>query len=194
MYCVEKFFPAWKDSIIHESSPSTRGPSLRFKREARKYIPSQYFPGKESGEFYQGFRNENLEHLTFENNSLDLHITQDVFEHVFDPGKAFQEIARTLKPGGAHIFTTPLVNKRRPTQWCAKKNSNGEIEQLVFPKEFHGNPISPDGSLVTVRWGYDITSFIHHCCGLFTDMVVIDSLHYGIRAELIEVLITRKPA
>ncbi len=193
MYCVENYFPKWRELIIHESSPNERGPSLRFRNEAKEYIPSQYFPDEKTGEIFRGYRNEDLENLTFDDNSIDLHISQDVFEHILDPEKAFKEIARTLKPGGAHIFTTPLVNKSQPTQWCAKRGPNGEIVQLVFPKEYHGNPISIDGSLVTVHWGYDITSFIHSCCGLFTEMIYINSLDYGIRAELNEVLIMRKP-
>jgi 2-polyprenyl-3-methyl-5-hydroxy-6-metoxy-1,4-benzoquinol methylase len=40
-------------------------------------------------------------------------ITQDVMEHVFDPHHAFKEIARTLKPGGLHIFTTPIYGMPR---------------------------------------------------------------------------------
>jgi len=61
------------------------------------------------------FRCENLEALTFANESIDLHITQDVMEHVFHPSKVFKEIARTLKLGGAHIFTVPIVNKHMPS-------------------------------------------------------------------------------
>ncbi len=43
--------------------------------------------------------------------ALICHLTQDVFEHLFDPAAAFREIARTLQPGGAHVFTTLLVRK-----------------------------------------------------------------------------------
>ena len=43
--------------------------------------------------------------MTFQNESFDLFITQDVFEHVMEPNKAFKEIERVLKPGGAHVFT-----------------------------------------------------------------------------------------
>lgn len=192
MYCIEKFYPAWREKVIHESSPVFRGTSLRLKNESKDYRSTQFFPGRERGVIYRGFRNEDLEHLTFEDESIDLHLTQDVFEHIFDPAQAFREIARTLKPGGAHIFTTPLVNKNLPSQWCAKRNLNGEIEHLIDPPEYHGNPVSPEGSLVTVHWGYDIVKFIFDSCGLFTEMIYIDALDLGIRAEFIEVLITRK--
>lgn len=192
MYCIEKFYPNWRTMVIHESSPVFRGTSLRLKNEAKDYLPTQYFPGMERGITHRGFQNEDLEQLTFEDDSIDLHITQDVFEHILDPAQAFREIARTLKPGGAHIFTTPLVRKNTPTRWCARRDANGAIEHLINPPEYHGNPVSAEGSLVTVHWGFDIVKFIFDACGLFTEMVYIDSLDLGIRAEYIEVLITRK--
>lgn len=192
MYCVEKFSPNWKDLIIHESSPVDRGTSKRLRLEAKKYISSQYFPDIPTGTIHESVRCENLEKLTFADNSIDLHVSQDVFEHIFDPAQAFKEIARTLKPGGAHIFTTPLVNKNSPTQWCARMKPDGTMEHLISPPEYHGNPVSKEGSLVTVHWGFDIVKFIHDACGLFTEMIYIDALDLGIRAEYIEVLITRK--
>jgi hypothetical protein len=192
MYCTENFFPDWRYLIIHESSPVDRGASKRLRLEAKNYIPSQYYPDIPTGTIHELVRCENLEKLTFEDNSIDLHISQDVFEHIFDPAQAFREIARTLKPGGAHIFTTPLVNKNSPTEWCARMSPDGIIEHLISPPEYHGNPVSEDGSLVTVHWGFDIVKFIHDACGLFTEMVYIDALDLGIRAEYIEVLITRK--
>lgn len=193
MYTIDHFLPDWRTKIIHESSPVARGTSLRLKCEAFHYFATQYFPGIERGKMHQGFLNEDLEQLTFDDESIDLHVTQDVFEHVLDPAKAFREIARTLKPGGTHIFTTPLLNKNFPTLWCAKRNPDGTIQHLIDPPEYHGNPVSADGSLVTVHWGYDIVKFIYDTCGLFTEMIYIDSLDLGIRAELNEVLITRKP-
>ena len=48
--------------------------------------------------------------------------------------------------------------------------------------------------MVTVKWGYDIVKYIFEACGLFTHIVFIDNLEFGIRAEYIEVLITYKPA
>jgi ubiquinone/menaquinone biosynthesis C-methylase UbiE len=51
--------------------------------------------------------------LMFENESIDLHVMQDVFEHLFTPSAAFREIARTLRAGGAHVFTTRACAKDR---------------------------------------------------------------------------------
>lgn len=64
---------------------------------------------------------------------------------------------------------------------------------LNLSPKYHGNPISDEGSLVTMDWGYDITKYIFDSCGLFTEVVYIDSIELGIRAKLNRVLITRKP-
>ncbi|HWM24524.1 MAG TPA: class I SAM-dependent methyltransferase [Chthoniobacterales bacterium] len=192
MYCLEKFFPQWRDLAIHESSPILgRGPSRRLVAEAPGYLPSYYLAEVPAGESVNGVRCENLENLSFDDKSIDLHVTQDVFEHLFDPAAAFREIARTLRPGGAHVFTTPLENKGAATEFCARRMPDGQVLQLIEPAEYHGNPVSSAGSLLTVRWGYDITQYIFDATGLTTELVVLDNLELGIRAELIEVLITR---
>jgi SAM-dependent methyltransferase len=193
LFCIERFFPQWRSLSIHESSPVLgRGANRRLAKEAPAYIASHYYPGVAPGKIVNGIRCENLEHLTFDNESFDLHITQDVFEHLFDPAAAFREIARTLRPGGAHVFTTPLVRKNEATRFCASLAPDGTVIQLVEPPEYHGNPISSAGSLVTVHWGYDITNFIFESSRLFTEIVFLDILECGIRAEYIEVLIARK--
>ena len=92
------------------------------------------------------------------------------FEHIFDPAAAFREIARTLRPGGAHVFTTPLVRKNEPTRFCTSLAPDGTVIHLMEP-EYHDNPLSSEGSLVTVNWGYDITNFIFETSGLFTEIV-----------------------
>jgi len=192
MYCIEKFFKGWENYAIHESSPVNRGASKRLKREARDYKASQFFLNYPLGAMHpSGFMNQDLENQSYEDGAFDLVVTQDVMEHIFDPAKAFQEIARTLKHGGAHIFTVPMVNKEKPTEIWAAKNEDGTINYLREP-EYHGNPVDDQGSLVTRHWGYDITDFIFKSSGLQTTIVYIDNIDLGIRAEFIEVLISRK--
>ena len=118
--------------------------------------------------------------------------TQDVMEHVFHPERVFKEIARTLKPGGAHIFTVPLVNKNKPSKRRAEISKDSQIIHHE-PTVYHGNPISEEGSLVTMDWGNDICARIFGASGLFTHIVLIDDISKGIRAEYLEVLVTLKP-
>lgn len=192
MAVIGMYYPNWRELVIHESSPGNRGASVRLAGECPGYLPSQYFPDREPGSMVGRVRCENLEALTFPDASIDLHISQDVMEHVFHPAEVFKEIARTLKPGGAHIFTVPIMNKERPTRLRARLADDGEIVHLQDPV-YHGNPISDQGSLVTVDWGYDICRHIFEASGLYTQIVYLDDLSRGIRAEYIEVLVTMKP-
>lgn len=191
MLVIEKYFPNWKYLKIHESSPVDRGASKRIKKECLGYTGSQFYPGKEPGVECDGFINEDLENQTFSDSSFDIVITQDVFEHLYDPERAFAEIKRTLKKNGAHIFTVPLINKTKKTEVWATKDNKGNNVFLAEP-EYHGNPVSPLGSPVTMHWGFDIVDYIKEKTGMDTKIEVIDDLNYGIRAEFIEVLVSKK--
>lgn len=191
MKTIEKYFPEWRSLKIHESSPSNRGASAKLKREARNYTPSQYFPNQPFGSKVENFINQDLENQTFEDESFDIVVTQDVLEHVYDPKRAFSEIARTLKKGGAHIFTVPLVNKFRESEVWAVKGENGEPVFTNTP-EWHGNPINKKGAPVTMHWGFDIVDFIGDSSNLKTIIEYFDDLSLGIRGEYIEVLVSLK--
>jgi SAM-dependent methyltransferase len=189
-HVLRNYFPKWKEYAIHESSPDWRGASLQLRKECSKYKPSHYFTGYRLGDEVNGFANENLEHLTFADNFFDLHITQDVLEHVLDPKRAFAELARTLKPGGAHIFTVPLVNGFSPSVVRAQLKDGLVFKHL--PDVFHGNPIDSGGALVTVDWGFDICSEILRSSGMFTVIHSIQDSSLGILGAYTEVLVSWK--
>jgi SAM-dependent methyltransferase len=191
MKVINTIYPNWKELEIHESSPGLRGASSLLKSKCKNYRASQFYVDKDLGTTINGFVNIDLENQSFPDEIFDLVITQDVMEHEYNPEKSFKEIARTLKPGGAHIFTVPIINKFKETLVWATLNSDGEPNFLHKP-EYHGNPINENGSPVTMHWGYDIVSKIKEFCGLNTEIVYIDNLKEGIRAEYIEVLVTRK--
>lgn len=191
MAVIESRYPHWRNLIIHESSPIARGASQRLESECSNYIPTQFFPDILPGSIHKNQRCENLENMTFADESIDLHITQDVLEHVFNYAAVFREIARTLRPGGAHIFTVPLLNKHTPSRRRAAQSVSGQIEYFCDPI-YHGNPVDAAGSLVTIDWGFDIGQYIFETSGLYTDFIQIDDLSRGIRADYIEVLVSRK--
>jgi len=191
MVTLEKYFPNWKNLSIHESSPGNYGASLRLKNDCGNYISTQYYPNYTFGAIIEGNRNEDLENQTFPDGVFDIVITQDVMEHIYHPEKAFAEIARTLKNGGAHIFTVPIINKHNKTERWATPGENGKPVFIKTP-EYHSNPVDPGGSPVTMHWGFDIADYIKKSSGLNTTIVYIDNLYYGIRAEFIEVLVSEK--
>ena len=197
MVVLDEECPNWRQVSIHESSPGERGVSRLLAEQCSDYTPTQFDPAIALGQWNPGkqWRNEDLERQTFADERFDLVISQDVMEHVFDIEAAFREIMRTLRPGGAHIFTTPLVNGRDgESRRSARRLEDGAIEHLE-PAEYHGNPIDLEkGSLVTWKYGYDIVDIIREATGLETSIVLLDDMSRGIQGDYLEVLVTRKPS
>jgi len=187
-HVLNTFAPNWRSFDFHESSPGADALSARIRKEAKSYTATQWDTSVPFGTMHpKGFRSEDLQEQTFADGSFDAVLTQDVFEHIFHPDKAIKEIARTLRPGGICIMTVPIVRKRLPSVRRASLE-HGEIKHHLEP-QYHGNPVSGDGSLVTVDWGYDIVSYLQHHSGMGFVMAYVDNLDIGIRADLIEVLI-----
>jgi ubiquinone/menaquinone biosynthesis C-methylase UbiE len=84
------------------------------------------------GDQKNGIRCENLEQLTFPDETFDIFITQDVFEHIFDIEKASNEIMRVLKAPGIHIFTAPKHKELKKTIPRAE-SINGQITKTCRP-------------------------------------------------------------
>jgi len=123
--------------------------------------------------------------------SFDIFITQDVFEHIYNPFKAFDEIARVLKPGGAHIFTVPWYKKNKRTVKRIKMDRRGRVIHLQ-PPIYHGNPIDDKGSLVTYDWGRDIFEIIYRTSKMHTLVYLHRDRNLGLDGEFLEVFISFK--
>lgn len=185
---LDTYFPNWRSLRIHESSPAGAA-SRKLKSECSGYLATHFFPDVAPGQSKSGFRSENLEKQTFADEEFDLVITQDVFEHVLSPEPAFAEIARTLRPGGAHVFTVPWYYWK-PT--LVRAVPEGESVRHIEPPEYHGNPIDTQGSLVVREWGHDLLALIREASGLDTSIVHSWDREHGIDGDFREVFITRK--
>ncbi|QXP86879.1 class I SAM-dependent methyltransferase [Methylococcus capsulatus] len=186
-HILDTHFRGWDSLQIHESSPSND----LIARHCRHYSFSQYFESEEEGATIDGIRNENLESLTFPDDSFDLFITQDVFEHIFFPHLAAKEIMRVLKPGGAHVFTVPK-EKHLPSSRPRARLVDSEIEYLDDPV-YHGNPVGDGKALVTWEYGDDFEALIGRWSGGITTTYVTRDRSLGIDGEYIEVFVTKKP-
>lgn len=87
-YILDHHILNWESLTVHESSPSNDF----IKRYCKSYSSSQYFKMYNLGKEKDGIRCENLEKLTFSDNTFDIFVSQDVFEHIFNPDIATKEI------------------------------------------------------------------------------------------------------
>jgi len=184
------FIPEWKNITIHESSPCGQA-SEHIKRYCHQYTQSYFFPDIPLGAYKNGNRCENLERMTFPDNSFDLFITQDVMEHVNNPEKAFKEISRVLKPDGIYLFTVPIYQNIDHSYPRISLSDGGQVFLIKDPV-FHGNPIDKDGSLVTYDYGRDLSDQIFRWSGMFTTIFVCRDKNLGIDGEFLEVCISKK--
>lgn len=188
---IKRFYPDFRDLVVHESSPNSGASSAYLKKHCKHYSTSQYFEDVPRGEFRDGVRSEDLSALTFESESIDLIVTQDVFEHVMEPEKAFREIARVLKPGGAHIFSMPWYSHLKTTVPRARM-VDGSVVHLEDPV-YHGNPVNREkGSLVTFDWGQDFIDIIYRSSGMNTIVFLQKDQNKGLDGEYLEIFISRK--
>lgn len=101
-----------------------------------------------------GVRNENLCSLSFPNDSFDILISLDVFEHIPEYELAFQECARVLKTGGKMMWSVPFIPGSADNQIRAQIKDR-EINHIL-PPEYHGDPLSDDGVLCFQHFGWEM--------------------------------------
>jgi SAM-dependent methyltransferase len=105
------------------------------------------------GTVIDGVRHEDALALSFADASLDAIVSQDVLEHVPEIDPAIAEAARVLRPGGRFYITIPWKPELDVTQQRAAIR-DGELVHLA-EAQYHGNPVSAEGSLVFFDHGWD---------------------------------------
>ena len=112
------------------------------------YIYSEYFGSSyKSGEVVNGVIHQDLMQLSFADESIDIAMSSDVFEHIPDPYKAHQELFRVLKHGGRHIFTVPFNPNEYLDDHRARLDDQGDIIYLKEPV-YHGDPLDQEKGIL----------------------------------------------
>jgi SAM-dependent methyltransferase len=117
----------------------------RRARAPRSITLSEYVEGAERGATVDGVVRQDLHHLTWADASVDLVVTSEIFEHVADPWRAFDEVRRVLRQGGRHIFTVPDVGDA-PTR-----------SRAGLPEVLHMDGPGSAGIAVVTDFGLDLS-------------------------------------
>ena len=156
-----------------------RGPFVRRFRKLPRYTQSYFFEDLPLGEARQGVVCQDLERLTFADESFDLIVTSDVMEHVARPKAAIAEIARVLKPAGAHVFSIPIRFPIAKNSVERARIVDGRIEHLLEPRYHRSGEDEP--SLVFTDFGCDLLDW-HRSVGMrarfFNSHRLIESSYY----------------
>ena len=154
-----------KNLDIYE--PGIIGPFRKYLRRHPNYQQSSFLPDSSSEKQRAEVRCENLESLTFDDNSFDLVISSDIMEHVRKPYDAFAEIYRILRPGGCHVFTIPL--SWPPTRRTVKRIDVDGKDAFLMPPVYHGSPMKNCSNLVYNDFGEDLIATLG-CLGYVTEV------------------------
>lgn len=102
-------------------------------------------------------KDEDLCDLSFDSDSFDLVICNELFEHVRSLRQSFSEILRVLRPGGSLVATFPMAFGQY--EHIQKSLYDPDTHKVVYldEPEFHGDPVRPsEGSLVFEIPGWKI--------------------------------------
>jgi SAM-dependent methyltransferase len=119
-------------------------------------VCSEYWEGWKSGERREGVLCQDVRSLSFDDDSFDLVVSQDVFEHVPYYGRGFAEVFRVLKPEGYHIFSVPVDPVAPTTSRFALQDGRMVAE---LPVELHGDPMRGETPVVTT-FGRDLLDYL----------------------------------
>jgi SAM-dependent methyltransferase len=188
LLALNRSAPNWRNLEVYEAGPS-RGFSAHLAKECHRLRTSFYLPDVPRGQARNGMRSEDLESLTFDDESFDVVVTQDVLEHVLRPTVAFAEIGRVLRPNGLHVFTVPYAPNNSTTA-RAQPGQDGEVV-LLAPAHYHGDPLNPSGVLVVTDWGSDLPDVVDEASGLRTEVLTLCDAASGI-PHPVTVFVSRK--
>lgn len=179
--------PGWAQLAVYEAGESWPV-SRQLSERCSRFVTSNYLPDVVWGDSSGGVRSENLECLTFADESFDVVVTQEVLEHVFHTNAAFAQIARVLRPGGVHVFTVPY-DPERPSAVRARRS--GTSVTHLEPPAYHGDPLDPSGVLVVTDWGRDLPDAVERASGLKTYPVHVPDPSGKLPAPIV-VFVSRK--
>ncbi|KGI79136.1 hypothetical protein LF63_0101105 [Oleiagrimonas soli] len=148
---------------------------------------SEWMPDHPLGAIIDGVRNEDVQRLTFANASFDLVTSTEVFEHVADDARGFSEVHRVLRPGGAFVFTVPLMD--RPDTHERARLHEGRIEHVDTP-EYHDDSFAGTDRVLCFRnYGLDI---VDRLCAAGFERVRIVTPSISMLGHARRVLVARK--
>jgi hypothetical protein len=145
-----------------------RGPVRRRLAGLPHYVESRYTPDATLGEVVaHDVTVQDLQRLTFADESFDLVASSHVMEHVPDPWQALREVRRVLRPGGRYVFSVPWRNDVLVETLVRAVAEPGGVRHLRDPI-YHD---APDGaSLVFHEFGADLVERTR-ACGLSARVV-----------------------
>lgn len=161
---------ALKDTGLRIYVAAASGSTAQALQGGKNVTLSEYFDDAVPGETRRGILHQDIQSLTFADESFDMVVSEEVFEHVQNYRAGFREVWRVLRPGGAHIFTVPADPQQPKTLDRFRRGENGEMIP-VLPLELHGDWLRGTIPAIT-SFGGDLSEIQ---AGLGFDLTTVES-------------------
>ncbi|HJQ35762.1 MAG TPA: methyltransferase domain-containing protein [Thermoanaerobaculia bacterium] len=164
-----------------------------FARQYPSVTGSEYLGSNSPpGTVVDGVRHEDLQQLSFPDDSFDLIVSFEVLEHVPDAAAALSELARCLRPGGTLFLTAPFRDTAPENEVRAVLADDGAITHFL-PPEIHGNPIDPaNGALCFRYFGWQLLDDLRAVGFAETEVWFYWSRRYGYLGDTNSVIVARR--
>lgn len=151
----------------------------RLRTTFAHFTGSEFLPLPSDRRSHPRVMHQDVQALSFSDNSFDVYVSCEVLEHVPDLDKALNEAARILRPGGLFVGTVPFNMNSADRIVRARLGAEG-VEHLMEP-EYHGNPTRPDeGSLVFTVPGWDFVTSLNKAGFVEAGMRFVMSGFHGV--------------
>lgn len=131
--------------------------ALKMRGLFPRFIGSEFTTSREMSEWLYPIPREDLQSLSFRENSFDIVSTNEVLEHVPSIDKALAELCRVLRPGGWHFGTVPFLYLSEKGEVRTGTGPNGELIHFMEP-QYHGDPMNDGGVLVFELPAWDLVA------------------------------------
>lgn len=149
-----------KEAAVYELS--SRGALVGYlRRRFHNLTISEFYDDVRPGDFKKGVQCQDVQHLTYPDQTFDLVTCTEVFEHVPDDIRGFREIFRVLKDGGHFIFTASLGDQQATVERSAVQDNT--VVHLLPPRYHHDRLRGKNAVLVFRNYGYDISARLGTC-------------------------------
>lgn len=153
---INQSFPKLDTVDVYELSAA--GPLVNWLRKRSKSLTiSEFLPNDLMSRIKRPIDYQDVQKLTYLDDSFDLCTSTEVFEHVEDDAAGFKQLLRVLRPGGRLIFSVPFNGAEVTIERTELRD--GRLVH-VLPPDYHGDRYRGKTVLCYRNYGWDIVDRI----------------------------------
>ena len=173
--------PGWEQMRLYLSEAVTPF-AERLKREVPRLRCSEYLP--EPDHWLRGqVPHRDLRRIGLPPATFHAVICNEVLEHVEELVPSLRGMAEVLSLGGHLIATVPFLYGQQEHLVKAIWRGEGQEPEVIGEPDYHGNPVSDEGSLVYRYPGWQLLRDLHEAGFRDAAIHAISSTAYGVLGE-----------